>query len=577
MSILERLYCKTVLLGAAWTALLLIEGFIISNAQQSGTITGRVVNDEGSGVPNVKVHIIWSPTGQRMSSSRKEITTDGGGSFLATGLSPGLYTVSVSDTKEYVMKPLTAAERREQRYYRVGDNINITLVKGGVITGRVTNSDGKPMVGVAVSEILVRDTEGHPVRTSNRREPEMTDDRGIYRMFGLQPGSYIVGTVGKMEFNNFSPYKGSVTTYHPSSTHDTAAEVEVVSGGEVTGVDIRFRSERGRVVSGTVAPAPASQYTYVSLRNTAISSNELSGAVLLNSRFSIQGVADGDYEIIAYRFGNAGVEASSIPRRITVSGVDVTGIELTLMPLSSLSGKVLIEPSSTLCENKSKRVIEEIMIYPHGDDLSARTLSPYFFISSNVGVNEKGEFTIPSLLPKRYRFDASLPNENWYTKSITFPIPAEAQRRQTGISSIDISRAGLELKPGDKLTGVTVAVAEGAASLRGKVVAEKEDARLTSRLRVHLVPANPALTNEVLRYAEALINKDGTFVITNLAPGKYLLLLRPVPDDETDDRLARPTAWDSTERAKLRREAESKKIEVELKLCQRLSDFSIKF
>jgi hypothetical protein len=33
--------------------------------------------------------------------------------------------------------------------------------------------------------------------------------------------------------------------------------------------------------------------------------------------------------------------------------------------------------------------------------------------------------------------------------------------------------------------------------------------------------------------------------------------------------------WDSAERAKLRMEAETKKLEVELKPCQRLSDYSL--
>jgi hypothetical protein len=71
---------------------------------------------------------------------------------------------------------------------------------------------------------------------------------------------------------------------------------------------------------------------------------------------------------------------------------------------------------------------------------------------------------------------------------------------------MDISRAGLGLKSGDKVTGVMVMVAEGAASLRGKVVTGKEGAGLPSRLRVHLAPVDAALANDVLRYAEALMN-----------------------------------------------------------------------
>jgi hypothetical protein len=80
-----------------------------------------------------------------------------------------------------------------------------------------------------------------------------------------------------------------------------------------------------------------------------------------------------------------------------------------------------------------------------------------------------------------------------------------------------------------------------------------------------------------LRYAEVLTRNDGSFAFNNLAPGKYWLLARPVPDDEPVDRPPRPLSWDSAERARLRMEAEKKKIEVELKPCQRLNDSSFKF
>jgi hypothetical protein len=55
------------------------------------------------------------------------------------------------------------------------------------------------------------------------------------------------------------------------------------------------------------------------------------------------------------------------------------------------------------------------------------------------------------------------------------------------------------------------------------------------------------------------------------------LLAHPVPDDEPVDRPPKPLSWNSAERDRLRMEAEKKKIEVELKPCQRLKDFSFKF
>ena len=411
----------------------------------------------------------------------------------------------------------------------------------------------------------------------------MTDDRGIYRIFGLRPGSYIVGTSGSMSDTYFSPYAGSAMTYHPSSTHDTAAEVAVASGAEASGVDIQFRGGPGYVVSGTVTTTSAPSSTHISLINTDISAVTGSGYVRPDDPrkgFMIQGVNNGNYEIVAYSYDGREIVASSTPRSITISGADVTGLELRMAPLASVSGQILIEASSNSCGNKSKRAMEEIMISARSDDpsaLAALASSASHFFGSDPVVNEKGEFAIHSLRPSRYHFEASLPDENWYTRSITIPAPAAARGHGALMNLRDISRAGLEIKSGDKLTGVTVWIAEGAAGLRGKVVAGKEGASLPSRLRVHLAPVDAALANEVLRYAEVLTRNDGSFAFNNLAPGKYWVLARPVPDDEPVDRPPRPLSWDSAERARLRMEAEKKKIEVELKPCQRLKDFSFKF
>ena len=282
MRISARFYRKTILSGAACATLLLIAGFIISNAQQGGTITGRIMNDEGTGMPNVTVHIIRATSGRRAASPRgnTEVVTDKDGNFRGAGLSPGLYTIDVPRVKEYVMRPLTAAESGERRYYRIGDSITITLMKGGVITGRVTNPDGQPIVGVEISATMVRDAEGYSVRDALEGDPRMTDDRGIYRIFGLRPGSYIVGTSGSMSDAYFSPYAGSAMTYHPSATHDTATEVAVASGAEATGIDIQFRGGPGYVVSGTVTTTSAAAFsTHISLRNTDISAVTGSGYV----------------------------------------------------------------------------------------------------------------------------------------------------------------------------------------------------------------------------------------------------------------------------------------------------------
>src|SRR5262249_41454707 len=97
---------KAELFGAAWAMLLLIAGSIIANAQNGGVITGRVVNDDGSGVPNLTIYVNQAPTGQRGAARGSTMAvTNEDGNFRVTGLSPSLYTVNIFQTKEYAMQP----------------------------------------------------------------------------------------------------------------------------------------------------------------------------------------------------------------------------------------------------------------------------------------------------------------------------------------------------------------------------------------------------------------------------------------------------------------------------------------
>jgi hypothetical protein len=190
-------------------------------------------------------------------------------------------------------------------------------------------------------------------------------------------------------------------------------------------------------------------------------------------------------------------------------------------------------------------------------------------------LTEKGEFTIYNLEANRYFLEPRLPNENWYVKAITAPAATSSAAARNSAPA-DVARSGVALKAGEKIAGVTVTVADGAAALSGKAPPAEEGARLPARLRVHLVPAEAGAVNEALRYAEAFARSDGSFSMKNIAPGKYWIVARAAPDDEPSDEPPAPAAWDAVERANLRKEAEAMKVEIDLKPCQRITDQSVK-
>jgi hypothetical protein len=130
-------------------------------------------------------------------------------------------------------------------------------------------------------------------------------------------------------------------------------------------------------------------------------------------------------------------------------------------------------------------------------------------------------------------------------------------------------------KSGEQIRNITITLAEGAASIRGRLTVA-EGAIVQSGTNLYLVPAEPDKATDVLRFFVSEVSSDGTFTFNNLPPGKYLALTQANVDGQisTLAKLREPEA--ATARAKLRRSAEAKKTEVELKPCQNLTDYKLK-
>ncbi|MBO0862338.1 MAG: hypothetical protein J2P21_28340 [Chloracidobacterium sp.] len=104
-------------------------------------------------------------------------------------------------------------------------------------------------------------------------------------------------------------------------------------------------------------------------------------------------------------------------------------------------------------------------------------------------------------------------------------------------------RSGIPLKAGNRVRGITVTIAESAASLRGRVLPDKGGLQLPAKMIVNLIPAETVAADDMLRYAEVVVDKGGAFVFKNMESGKYRLLARAEPDDKKSDKNHVPAAW----------------------------------
>src|SRR5262245_37448999 len=552
---------------------------------QTGEITGRVVADDGEGVVNVTVFL--NVAGAR-SGGPRTTATDENGKFRFSDLDQNEYAISVADFGGYIRTPPSEAERQRPRYYRVGDDITLTMTRGGVITGRVTNANGDPVIAVAVTAVRVRDAEGAPARGGYPSRPRFTNDRGVYRIYGLTPGTYVVAA--NRRDNNFrpgpAPYDDELPAYHPAATtRADAAEIKVSNGVEVTGVDIRYGAARGHAISGVVSGGKG----IVVRPGVSVQLYGAQGELFANSAyirpgddnrgFAFYGLPDGEYIITARSSGDdQGLAAA--PAVIKLSGADVAGIELKLDPLGSVSGRVVIDGLPDSCDPKRKISLERLLITLMRDDSqsdAANFLQYPRSFSQRVG--EDGKFTFNNVEPGRYRIVPRSSDEHLYVKAINAyaATPARRGAARGANPAGGVWQNGFTIRQGEKMSIGAVTFAEGAAILRGKVTPENEGARLPSRLRLHLIPADPKASEDLLRYSETIVRSEGPFAFNNIAPGKYRLLTRVVPDDEPIDRPPFPAAWDANERATLRKETEAMKVEIELKPCQRVTDQVVKY
>ena len=171
----------------------------------AGRITGRVVaSDTGRPVKRARVFI----TAAEVPGGRG-ILTDDGGIFDFTELPGGRYTLTVSKSgfvslsygqrrPLQVGTPLQLAEGQQIK------GIQFQLPRGSVIGGRVLDEDGDAMPGVMVRVMRYQYQQGE--RRLTAAGAGQTDDRGMYRVWGLMPGDYYVNAVMRGGFGGFGGF-----------------------------------------------------------------------------------------------------------------------------------------------------------------------------------------------------------------------------------------------------------------------------------------------------------------------------------------------------------------------------------
>jgi len=536
-----------------------------STSTKLGSIKGRVLAD-GQAVTNATVLV----SSVNLVRQTRAVPTNDNGDFEVKGLEPGMYRVEVS-APAYVSMPVDP----DEEIHRTGDSITVNMIKGAVITGKVLTNDNDPIVGVRVRAMMIRDADGRRPTQLAPSFDKLTDDRGVYRIFGLLPGTYVVFAGGRGSSGvGANAYDNDAPSFAPSSTRDTAEEISLGVGEERT-VDIRYRGVTGHAVSGKVNGPPTldTRWTTINLERVLNSQRDLKISTYQRGDtkgFEFQGVADGEYFVWADYGSPSGEILRSEAKRITVKGADVTGIDLSVKPLASVAGTVVLERSTIAeCKGKARPLFEETLISIQRNQKQVpakdQQVEPSFKGPLQRSADTVGGFQLFNLVAGQYNFDVRFFARYWYLRSLTAPGVKDAPT--------DLARNWLTLKAGDRVSGVKVTLSEGASSISGQVELPQE--RRSGRIVVYVVPAQKAPADDVLRHFAVPVADDGSFSLDQVPPGRYWTIAKLVTgENEINTRTLRLPGM-AEARMKLRREAEDAKSEIDLKPCQILRNHNL--
>ncbi len=154
-------------------------------------ILGQIVAAD-NGAPVRRARVTLSGPELR---GQKVTVTDDQGQFVFTLLPAGRYNLNASKAGYVTIAYGAKAPGRAGTAIQLEDSQKleskpISLPKGGVVTGIVMDEYGEPAPGTPVRAMR------QVIRTGEKRlesaGTDTTDDRGLYRIYGLQPGQYIV-------------------------------------------------------------------------------------------------------------------------------------------------------------------------------------------------------------------------------------------------------------------------------------------------------------------------------------------------------------------------------------------------
>ncbi len=400
------------------------------------------------------------------------------------------------------------------------------LVRAGVITGKVVDDAGEPMIGVSVAVLHKPSEEELEDAGPRARKVEMrtasvrqTDDRGEYRIFGLRPGEYFVkatetGTymgggqdsgMGQQRMILQSLGSQFAPMYFPGVLQPDQAQAVVLRAGEEVQADFAMRRIKLVEVAGRVMGADGGPQTeaYVQLSATGVEDwlSGLGTSTDSKGEFSIKGVPPGSYYISTGTYERGNVHNTR--RRIEVGESNVGSIVLSLSGGATIHGRVL-------GGNSRAPGHEGVMLEPTAEEAESEP--------GYTEVEKDGSFDLKSVMDGGYALGVYGLQQGWFVKSAR-------------LGNEDVFQKGVQVEDGAVKGNLEIVVSNDGAQVEGAVTESDENKPLVgAQVKVRVDPES-----EYNRSRSEQVNTDqnGHYVLKDLAPGKYKVTAK-VPSSGAD-------------------------------------------
>ncbi|HEX7334090.1 MAG TPA: carboxypeptidase regulatory-like domain-containing protein [Pyrinomonadaceae bacterium] len=491
----------------AIACIILIFAIVVEARSQSGpekrqgaTFNGKVTI-KGRGAPGIAVGLIRIEESMQQPTHHRTLTDDQG-NYKITNVPPGKYQLTVVAPGLIPADVPLSSKTFLINKSETLDNVDFALVRGGVITGKVTDADGRPLVE---EHIMVLPAEAGPGAYFRYTAPPntRTDDRGIYRIFGVPPGKYRIAA-GQNEGDFGSRVHGYRRTFHPTATEMSQATIiEVSEGSEATNVDIALAdatggySARGRIIDGdTGQPLPNISYGVQKyITETSLSGHSTGVVTNKEGEFILENLSPGKYAVTIEVPPNSDWRADYV--QFEVTNEDVTGVIVKATKGASASGVIVLEGTQDKTIHERLRKARLYAYSANNDATRGSTVSST--------INEDGSFRI-----------AGLPAGN-----VILSILAHR------FHVVRIERGGLaqpqsiEVKEREQITGVRLIVNYADGAIQGVVKVDGGSIPANSHLGVSLKRIADASTQFASSRESAQVDARGQFFAEGLLPGTY--------------------------------------------------------